>query len=604
MIVYLPRWSRYGTFAALALAITACDAPDEYSDLRPDGPPEVLTVSVNALDTRATSGGDGATIEQATFCKTQAPNDGAAGAGDPKRPDQVNTVDLVPLVVCPEDLTKGVDERTDAMPEAWYARVEFDELLDPSIEDLVANIDPTTMEPDGTYTGTLKNTQPGILKCDSVTGSGQVDVPYDGYYSPAGNSISYPLGPSLVFIPNDPTLVATSSECTLTLKENITDKDGNQVPADQRGPYKFRIGAITVLAIDPTSADAAQDPIAAGVDITFNTAVTKASLNAVDGAGDSSVFAFSPAVADPYVAEESPEEWFFGADFPAGGGPYTFSFLSGAKLIDQCGKSQTLGAPSVDDQTQSVPFTTNALKLNGLTGAAEPGAKVAIAFNQYMDPSSLLASEITVTPTLANFRVEPSGDLTKLLVYGDYQMGTAYTVTLKNGATIDDCPGAEYVTTTDPISCGVAKSATYTSPMDQVAMFTTASAIVLKSISLKDNATESVAASAAGITLTFNQEMDPTTLVQGTDFTISPNIPLGVINLGGPGGGGTYEQLNIAPTSAAGTFPAGTYTFTLLGTAKVNDLIGTTGADVFSATADTVIHFTVTANPGPAATCL
>src|SRR6185312_10559035 len=117
--------------------------------------------------------------------------------------------------------------------------------------DLVADVD-AMGQPTGTYTGTLKNTQPVTLKCESVTGSGLVDVPYDGYYSPSGNSISYPLGPSLVIIPNDPTVVATNSECQITLKSNITDKEGNQVPADQIGPYKFKIAPVQVLVIDPS----------------------------------------------------------------------------------------------------------------------------------------------------------------------------------------------------------------------------------------------------------------------------------------------------------------------------------------------------------------
>ena len=211
MFVYLPRWGRYGTIAAsCALAVGACGTPDLYSDLRPDGPPEVLTVSVNAPDNRDGYAGTGATLEQVTFCKTQGPNDGAAGAGDPKRPDQVILSDESALELCPTDDTKPVDELTNALPEAWFARIQFDELLDPSIEDLVANVDATGM-PDGTYTGTLKNTQPVTLKCESSTGSGLVDVPYDGYYSPAGNSISYPLGPSLVIKPNDPTVIATDS---------------------------------------------------------------------------------------------------------------------------------------------------------------------------------------------------------------------------------------------------------------------------------------------------------------------------------------------------------------------------------------------------------
>jgi hypothetical protein len=591
MFVYLPRWSRYGTFATFALACSACTAPSEYSDLRPDGPPEVLTVSVNAIDSRATSGGDGATVEQTTFCKTSGPNDGAAGAGDPQRPDQVNTIDLVPLISCPEDLTMGVPPRTDAMPEAWYARIEFDELLDPSIEDLVANVDAMGV-PDGTFTGTLANTQPVTLKCDSVAGAGQVDVPYDGYYSPSGDKISYPLGPSLVIIPTDPTVVATSSGCTVTLKENITDKDGNQVPVDQRGPYTWKIGAITVLAIDPTSADSKQDPIAAGVDITFNTGVTSASVKAglptmAMPVSTSTVFAFAPALLHPYAQAESAEEYFFGQDFPVSGGPYTFTLLEGAKLIDQCGKSQTLGAPSVDDQTQT-SLTTNALKLGGITGATEPGNKIKITFNQYMDPSTLdPATEFSISPALAApADVENSAD-GNLLVNGNFNLGTMYTFTLKNAATIDDCPG---------FAATCVKSTTYSSPMDQVVTFTTASAILLKSVSPKDNASESAAtANGNGILLTFNDDIDDATFTAAS-YTITPPLTLAATNLGSVAAG-TYEQVELDPTTP---FVPGTYTFTLKGTGGgLKDRLG----NAYSGT-DQVVHFTVTANNTTPHVCL
>ena len=582
MFVYLPRWSRYGTFATV-LAIGACSTPDLYSDLRPDGPPEVLTVSVNSPDTRPDFAGMGATLENVTFCKTQGPNDGAAGAGDPKRPDQVLLSDQSAFDLCPTDPTKPVEELTNALPEAWYARIQFDELLDPSIEDLVANVDDTGA-PDGTYSGTLKNTQPVTLKCESVTGSGMVDVPYDGYYSPSGNSISYPLGPSLVIIPDDPTVVATSSECTVTIKSNVTDKDGNQVPADQIGPYKFRTGAVEVLVIDPADGGK-QDPVAAGVDLTFNTAVSAADVKAASS--------FTPTIPNLYAQAESGEEFFVGADFPSGGGPFTYALMGTIK--DQCGKATTFGAPSVDAFTKTT-FTTNALKFSGVTGAAEPGNKIQITFNQYMDPDSLLPAEYDITPALANARVEYNASLTKLVVYGDYQLGTAYTFTLKNGATIDDCPGAESAAIFGPPGC--AKSATYTSPMDQVTTFTTAAAIVLKSIAPKDNTTASVDDTAGSLRLTFNQEIDPATF-DAADYTISPALPAGVTlvatNLGGPLSG-SYETLELDLDNGTATPPdwaPGTYTFTLKSSAVLKDKLGNS----FSPTADQVVHFTVTANP-------
>ena len=591
MFDYVSRWSQFGLIAACTLA-SACDRPFLNSDLRPDGPPEVLTVSVNAPDNRDGFAGGGGAFEQVTFCKTQGPNDGAQGAGDSLRPTEVIRSDQSAIELCDFDSTKPVDELTNALPEAWYVRVQFDELLDPSIEDLIPNTD-ADGNPDGTYTGTLATTQPITLKCESATGSGMVDVPYDGYYSPAGNKISYPVGPSLVIIPTDPTVIATGSECTVTVKSNVTDKDGEQVPVDQVGPYKFRVGQIEVLVIDPADGGS-QDPIAAGVDVTFNSAVTAASL--AGSAGPPAVppaFAFSPMVPNPYASQESPEEYFFGADFPVSGGPYTFTLLAGAKLIDGCGKATTLGAPSVDSFTQT-SFKTNALKLTGITGATEPGNKIQIAFNQYMDRSTLDATEYTITPTLANAAVEYNASGSKLVIKGDYQLGTAYTFTLKSGATIDDCPGLE---TADIGGPGCAKSTTYTSAADQPTMFTTAAAILLKSIAPKDNAKESVAAAnGSGILLTFNQEIDPASF-DATDYTITPALTLAATNLGGPFSG-SYEQLELDPTTP---FVAGTYTFTLKSTAVLKDNLGNS----FSPATDQVIHFTVTPNATPTPhTCL
>ncbi len=569
MSVYLPlRWKWVGVVATSALALTACTRPNEYSDLRPEGPPEVLTVSVNALDTRPGLAGGGAALEQATYCKTIGPND--QGIGDDKRPDQVDLNDVTQLVICPTDRTKPVDELISAMPESWYVRIEFDELLDPSIEDLVPDVNAMGM-PTGTYTGTLKNTQPVTLKCESAAGTGLVDVPYDGYYSPAGNSISYPLGPSLAIIPNDPTVVATGAECFVSLKDIIHDKDGNQVPADQRGttaiPYKFKIAPIQVIAITPADGKSV-DPIAAGVDVTFNAPVTQASVQSgVD---------FTPAAANVFVSANAPDDYSIGADFITSG-DYTFTLKAGTVLVDQCGKSTTLGAPSVAALTQT-EFKTNALKLVGITPATEPGAKIELAFNQYMDDATFTAADYTITPALANALVEINPVTGNIRLAGDYALGTAYTFTLKGGAAISDCPGAEFG------AC--VSSATYTQAADQVVTFTTAAAITLKSITPKDNASESVSASATGITLTFNQEIDPATLT-AADYTISPAVTLVASNRG-VAGAGSYEQLRLTPAAA---LAPGTYTFTLKGTASVADKLG----NLYSPGTDQVIHFTVTA---------
>ena len=125
-------------------------------------------------------------LETATFCKLN----------DALRPTEVFLVIGGLTEVCPLDETQQVDMVEDAVPTGWYIRVVFDELLDPTIEELIPDTD-SAGDPTGTSTGSIANTQPVKLTC------GGVDVPYDGYYSPGGNYQTWPVGPSLVIIPDD-----------------------------------------------------------------------------------------------------------------------------------------------------------------------------------------------------------------------------------------------------------------------------------------------------------------------------------------------------------------------------------------------------------------
>src|SRR6478609_3060896 len=184
------------------LALGACANPEQNTDLRPEGPPDVLAVLVMTDAASHLS-------EHATFCR---PN-------DPKRPSLVGLPDATTFQICPADGAAVTDAVTNAYPDGWYVRVMFDELLDPAVEELVA-ID------DETSSGTIANTHPVRLQCQNVAGQ-LVDVDYDGYYSPAGNNVTWPLGPSLVIKPSEPRSIATGHECQITLNDNITDKDGN-----------------------------------------------------------------------------------------------------------------------------------------------------------------------------------------------------------------------------------------------------------------------------------------------------------------------------------------------------------------------------------------
>jgi hypothetical protein len=178
--------------------------------------------------------------ETATYCK---PN-------DPKRPRLVGLPDASTSQICPDD-GSATTEVDNAYPDGWYVRVMFDELLDPRIEELTEILDDDGVGT-GTFEGSVAGTHPVTLECQSVLTGQMVNVSYDGYYSPSGNSVTWPLGPSLVIKPNDPTLIATGKECQITLSNLITDKDGVEVPTEQRGPYKFKVAEIAPLATDPT----------------------------------------------------------------------------------------------------------------------------------------------------------------------------------------------------------------------------------------------------------------------------------------------------------------------------------------------------------------
>ncbi|NVB81898.1 MAG: hypothetical protein HOV81_26185 [Kofleriaceae bacterium] len=235
--------------------------------------------------------------ESATYCR---PN-------DEKRPGLVGLPDFTTSQICPADGT-AVPELENAYPDGWYVRVMFDELLDPSIESLTEILD-SDGEGTGTFEGSIVDSHPVTLQCESVNGNTLVNVDYDGYYSPSGNSVTWPLGPSLVVVPNDPTLIATNKECQITLNDNITDKDGNPVPADQRGPFKFKIAPISVALIDPS--DSGDDTKPTELDaltlfydnpfIQFNTEVdldslcpdADASTDPGSGLCDSKVFEFT-----------------------------------------------------------------------------------------------------------------------------------------------------------------------------------------------------------------------------------------------------------------------------------------------------------------------
>ncbi|HEY5934039.1 MAG TPA: hypothetical protein VIU61_05385 [Kofleriaceae bacterium] len=349
------------------LALGACDAPAQTTDLRPEGDPEVLSVLVfnDAVD---------GILETATFCKQN----------DAKRPGTVGILIYgAAIPICDLDLANGAGFRDDkgttttsddtftpgivedAVPSGWYVRIMFDELLDgDTAETLEPVLDPDTMEETGIFTGSLAETQPVTLTCDGA------DVPYDGYYSPSGNTVTWPLGPSLVIQPLDTSAVATGAECMISLKDVAKDKEGHAVPAAQRGPYTFNVAGLAATAVDPEPADPGDettiDPASPFL-ISFNHFIDPASLTSpedfsIEKVTDCSAASGTAVVAVVEGAEDDPFTIAISAatTVPAGlawseSSFYRITFTDDAEVADVSG-----GTGGSDIAGLSVCFATDA----------------------------------------------------------------------------------------------------------------------------------------------------------------------------------------------------------------------------------------------------
>ncbi|HLL21274.1 MAG TPA: Ig-like domain-containing protein [Kofleriaceae bacterium] len=563
MFVKPMRLKTQGAVAIASLALAACDDPTARTDLRPEGPPEVLAVLV-------LNDSVGGLVESPTYCK---PNDN-------KRPGLVGLPDFTTVQICPADLSE-VPMLTDASPGTFYVRIMFDELLDPKIETLEPIIDDDG-QPTGQFEGSIDVTKHLSLQCTGVDGTLR-DVPATGYYSPSGNNVTWPLGPALVIKQSGTFVVPTNSECQITLKESITDKSGEPVPPAQRGPYRFKVAPVQAIEINPSN-DAKVDALAInrdGVYVHFNTAVDPDSFCDEGAAMDQCEFRFSPDLGAPVATPLSDTEFSFGAaNVAAVDTRYTFEF-TGGKVKDLCGIESTLSAGTVAGNTKT-SFTTNPWKLNSTNPA--PGdtvpanRKVRLNFSNLVAVASLDPTEFTITPPIANplLSTTTGGDI---ILLGDYAANTEYTFTLNAGATVSDRNGAT-------LTNAAARTVTFkTQPLALTAVAPANGATV----------TKATPTAATAITLTFNQSMDITSFT-ADDFTVSPAAPTLTIT--------KAATTDCTATSTAcrlrisGVYTPGTYTFTLKAGAVLTDVFG---AQYTQAT-DRVVTFTVAdAKPAPAA---
>src|SRR3569623_230115 len=95
--------------------------------------------------------------------------------------------------------------------------------------------------------------------------------------------------------------------------------------------------------------------------------------------------------------------------------------------------------PSTDNG-EAGSFMVNPRKFNGIAPFdtqmnAKPISGIQLKFNEYMDGSTLAASEFTLTPAVEGQVIGAGGGVVAIL--GEFKPSTMYTFTLKNVATLD-----------------------------------------------------------------------------------------------------------------------------------------------------------------------
>jgi hypothetical protein len=327
---------RYRTQGALAVGLgilaTGClSEPELKTNLRPEGPPEVLAVL--AVDPAVTG------HEGAAFCKY------VGTTLDEKGPGLVQG-----STICPP--TADEFEAEGLFPLAWDIRVVFDELLEGDVvEELICDVDGdgVTDDPIETCDGTIANTRPVTLSCGGTT------INYDGYYYPNGNKESFPVGPALYVTPDPADLTfATGTECNITITDVVVDKQGERV-ASAANSFDISIQELSLFQTDPE--DGSTTPIApdGAVAFAFNADLDAASVDAaelslVDSQGAAVAFDFA---VDSYNGG-SDAIYIFGAAELAPG-TYTASLNSGASFTELNTGTVTLQAAITVEFTVEAP---------------------------------------------------------------------------------------------------------------------------------------------------------------------------------------------------------------------------------------------------------
>jgi hypothetical protein len=368
-------------FALLIAAGAGCSDPDSTTNLRPEGPPEVLQVFV----LEPVDDPNYALCPRANWpsCPQLAYGDhpGVPMLYDDRSVMRANPGIAQRIRVVMDELLQGNHLEEIACADGTFSRVPVGATPD----DIAACSGPldairTTCQGDhavcinpdtGTAVGILDSNGDGAvdavrfiqgavrLVCDGV------DIPLDpssSFYQPSGNQLIPAsnvgingLGPALVLVPDDG--LRTSSSCSIEFDSSVVDKDGNGVCAPARGQacvagdtgaIVFGSDELKVVSTAPADGNTSVNPAgAAQILIRFNAKISAGNpgtititaggtpidtINVTASQTDLSVVlpgGYQPATE--YVVTVSGTQDFFGGVLPA---EHTFTFATRVGLPD------------------------------------------------------------------------------------------------------------------------------------------------------------------------------------------------------------------------------------------------------------------------------
>ncbi|MEM9490923.1 MAG: hypothetical protein AAGC55_17375, partial [Myxococcota bacterium] len=132
----------------------------------------------------------------------------------------------------PGSVTDAIALNPTSSDTYTYVRVVFNELLVASeVEEVVEGF------------GSLVNTQPLDIEC------GGTAIAYDGWYQPSGNNVTDPPGPAIVAQFLD--YPGLETECEVSVKSELRDKDLNTMDTSLVGPFSFTTDILRLLGTVP-----------------------------------------------------------------------------------------------------------------------------------------------------------------------------------------------------------------------------------------------------------------------------------------------------------------------------------------------------------------